>query len=390
MAVEQNVIPVSVESRFIGLGDHTQVMAGNVAVDFVKITLDSEWDGLSAYVTFTGCAEEPTTVDYSTAAIEIPWEQIAEAGELFVGVQGFDATADVTIDEEGQLVTNGVIPTLNAAAMTVPIQVYASSETGGTTPQQPTQGTLQRVENDILTLEKLTEGADKTIAKVEAATAAANTAADTANAAAQTVEDAKAAATEAAASANAAASTASTAASNADTATAAANTAASTANTAASNADAATSNANTATAAANTATANAETATAAAQKVADDVEGWAASAQADAATATAKATSAATSETSAAASASAAATSETSAAASATAAAASETSAATSRDRAEKAADKAEQIVGFTIDDDPTEGSTNPVSSGGVYTALRAQLPTLEVDGHVLKMKIGG
>lgn len=299
MAVTKNIIPVSVESRFVGVSDHTHVMAGNVAVDYVQITLDSEWSGLKSFVTFTGCAENSTTVDYTTEAIEIPWEQIEEAGELFIGVQGFEATADVTVDEEGQLVVNGTAPTLNAAAMTVPIQVFESGETGGTSPSQPTQGTLQRVEQDILMLEQLTEGADETIAKVEAAAAAAQ----------EVVDKEAETRAEAAASASAAAESASAAASSASAA-------------AASEANAAASEAN--------------------------------------------------------------------AASSASAAATSETSAGGYCDRAEKAAKEAEAISGLTIEDEVIEGSANVPSGGAVYSALKAQLPSLAVDGSVLKMKIGG
>ena len=65
MAVEKNIIPVSVEDRFVNVEDHTKVMSGNVGVDFVQVTLDSAWDGLEVEVTFKGCAENATTVAYS-------------------------------------------------------------------------------------------------------------------------------------------------------------------------------------------------------------------------------------------------------------------------------------------------------------------------------------
>ena len=264
MAVTTNIIPVSVESRFIGVSDHTHVMAGNVAIDFVQITLDDEWSGLKSFVTFTGCAPESTTVDYTTDAIEIPWEQITDAGDLYIGIQGFEATADVTVDTEGQLITNGTAATLNAAAMTVPIQVFESSESGGTSPSQPTQGTLVRVEQDILKLEELTEGADKAIARINTACEGAEAATVTANTAA-TNADAKAAACETAITAATAATTAAeTATTDAKAATDAANTAATKADTAATNADAKATACETATEKATAATTAAETATTAA------------------------------------------------------------------------------------------------------------------------------
>lgn len=242
MAITKNIIPVSVEDRFIAVSDHTQITAGNVGVDFLAVTLDAEWSGLNTYVTFSGCAQDSTTLDYA-AELEVPWEQIEEAGDLYIGIQGFDPSADVSIDTEGQLVTNGVVPVLNAMAMTVPIKVRDSGAASGVAPSEPTPGTLQRVEQDLLALEKLTEGADETIARVDAATERANKAADSANAAAASVDASKEAAQKAASDANSAASVATkaaekadTAAGNADRATAAASSAADAANAATSDA----------------------------------------------------------------------------------------------------------------------------------------------------------
>ena len=164
------------------MSDHTQITAGNVGVDFLAVTLDAEWGGLNTYVTFQGCAQDSTTVDYA-AELEVPWEQIEEAGDLYIGVQGFDPSADVSIDTEGQLVTNGVVPVLNAMAMTVPIKVRDSGAASGVAPSEPTPGTLQRVEQNLLALEKLTEGAGETIANAETAASSANAAAASANAA---------------------------------------------------------------------------------------------------------------------------------------------------------------------------------------------------------------
>ena len=242
MAITKNIIPVSVEDRFIAVSDHTQITAGNVGVDFLAVTLDAEWDGLKTYVTFSGCAQDSTTLDYASE-LEVPWEQVEEAGDLYIGVQGFDPSADVSIDTEGQLVTNGVVPVLNAMAMTVPIKVRDSGAASGVAPSEPTPGTLQRVEQDLLALEKLTEGADETIARVDAATERANKAADSANAATASVDASKDAAQKAASDANSAASVATkaaekadTAAGNADRATAAASSAADAANAATSDA----------------------------------------------------------------------------------------------------------------------------------------------------------
>lgn len=238
----KNIIPVSVESRFIAVSDHTQITAGNVGIDFLAVTLDAEWDGLNTYVTFAGCAQDPTTLDYA-AELGVPWEQIEEAGDLFLGIQGFDPSADVSIDTEGQLVTNGNVPVLNAMAMTVPIKVRDSGAASGVAPSEPTPGTLQRVEQDLLVLEKLTEGAGETIANAETAASSANAAAESANAAAASVDASKEAAQQAASAANSAASVATkaaekadTAAGNADRATAAASSAADAANAATSDA----------------------------------------------------------------------------------------------------------------------------------------------------------
>ena len=366
MAITKNIIPVSVEDRFIAVSDHTQITAGNVGVDFLAVTLDAEWGGLKTYVTFAGCAQDTTTLDYA-AELEVPWEQIEEAGDLYIGVQGFDPSADVTIDTEGQLVTNGVVPVLNAMAMTVPIKVRDSGAASGVAPTEPTPGTLQRVEQDLLALEKLTAGADQTIARVEAAASSAETAASSANTAAS--------------AANSAAEAATTAKDATETATSAANSAAQAANDAAASVDASKTAALNAADRANTAASQADTARDAAQAVADNVESYMTRAEAAATDAEASKVAAKASETAAAASAStasakadAAASSESAAAASANsasaskdAAAASEANAAASEAAAKAAADKAESIAGFTVDAEVTQNSTNPVASKGVY-----------------------
>lgn len=366
MAITKNIIPVSVEDRFIAVSDHTQITAGNVGVDFLAVTLDAEWGGLNTYVTFSGCAQDSTTLDYA-AELEVPWEQVEEAGDLYIGVQGFDPSADVSIDTEGQLVTNGVVPVLNAMAMTVPIKVRDSGAASGVAPSEPTPGTLQRVEQDLLALEKLTAGADQTIARVEAAASNAETAASSANTAAR--------------AANSAAEAATTAKDATEAATSAANTAAQSANDAAASVDASKTAALNAADKANTAALQADTARDAAQAVADNVESYmtraesaATGAEASQAAAKASETAAAASASTASAKADAAASSESAAAASANsasaskdAAAASEANAAASEAAAKAAADKAESIAGFTVDTEVTQNSTNPVASKGVY-----------------------
>ena len=366
MAITKNIIPVSVENRFIAVSDHTQITAGNVGVDFLAVTLDAEWGGLNTYVTFSGCAQDSTTLDYASE-LEVPWEQVEEAGDLYIGVQGFDPSADVSIDTEGQLVTNGVVPVLNAMAMTVPIKVRDSGAASGVAPSEPTPGTLQRVEQDLLALETLTAGADQTIARVAAAASSAETAASSANTAAS--------------AANSAAEAATTAKDATEAATSAANSAAQAANDAAASVDASKTEALNAADRANTAASQADTARDAAQAVADNVESYMTRAEAAATGAEASKAAASASETAAAASAStasakadAAASSESAAAASANsasaskdAAAASEANAAASEAAAKAAADKAESIAGFTVDAEVTQNSTNPVASKGVY-----------------------
>lgn len=340
MAITKNIIPVSIEDRFIAVSDHTQITAGNVGVDFVAITLDAEWEGLNVYVTFAGCAQDPTTLDYA-AELEVPWEQIEEAGDLYIGVQGFDPSADVSIDLDGQLVTNGAVPTVNAMAMTVPIKVRESGASSGVTPTDPTPGTLQRVEQDLLALERSVSSADKAVADAEAATASANAAAASANTAADT--------------ANAAAAAANTAKADTEAATSAANAAAQAANDAAASVDASKTAALNAADKANTAAAQADTARDAAQAVADAVDDYMARAEAAATAAEASQAASATSEANAAASAqtatekaseantaaSNAQTSHTAAAASASAASASETAAASSANAASASASAA-------------------------------------------------
>ena len=367
MAITKNIIPVSVEDRFIAVSDHTQITAGNVGVDFLAVTLDAEWGGLNTYVTFQGCAQDPTTLDYA-AELEVPWEQVEEAGDLYIGVQGFDPSADVSIDTEGQLVTNGVVPVLNAMAMTVPIKVRDSGAASGVAPSEPTPGTLQRVEQNLLALEKLTAGADQTIARVEAAASSAETAASSANTAAS--------------AANSAAEAATTAKDATEAATSAANSAAQAANDAAASVDASKTAALGAADRANTAASQADTARDAAQAVADNVESYMSRAEAAATGAEASQAAARASETAAAASAStasskadAAASSESAAAASANSASASQEAAATSASNAaaseaaaKAAADKAESIAGFTVDTEVIADSTNPVASKAVYS----------------------
>lgn len=188
MAVERNVIPVSVEDRFVNVGDHTKVMAGNVGVDWVAIALDSEWSGLDVEVSFTGCLPEPTTADYA-AEVEVPWEQIAEPCDLYIAIQGFDPSAAPTVDAEGGTVEEAPMPVLNAATMTVPITVYESGESGGMEPQQPTNSVLQRVQQDILALERGIGSVEGSASKAEQAVEDAKKAVADANSAIKAATD---------------------------------------------------------------------------------------------------------------------------------------------------------------------------------------------------------
>lgn len=222
---EKNLIPVSVSNRYVSVGDHTPVVAGNVGVDFIVLTLDSEWStvGGNIYVTFLGCGEEPTTVDLpESMEVGVPWEQVTEECELYVGVQA--------------LSTDGTTIVLNTRSMRMPIQVRESSATDGMEPQQPTASTLQRVEEDIVRLEGLIGDVDQVVGGAESATAAANAAAASANASKEAAQQAASDANSAAKAATAAAAKADTAAGNADKATAAASSAADAANAATSDA----------------------------------------------------------------------------------------------------------------------------------------------------------
>lgn len=394
MAVTRNIIDVSVENRFIAVADYTRPVAGNRGVDYVRVALDSEWDGLKAYVTFSGCSTTPTTVDYTAEPIELPWEQVEEACELYIAVQGLDPSASVEI-VDGEVVAD-TVPALNAMAMTIPIYVEPAGDSTGAQPQQPTNGTLARVEADILALEA------KTTAATDAADAA-NSAASKAEQAAANVAGAVTAATDAAALANDAA--------------AAANKSREAADSAASKADAAARAADASTTSADTAAAAANEATAAARAVVDDEAGHRAAAKASADAAATSASAAKASEEAAASSATKAAGSEEKAATSATKAeghasdsAASASAAGKSEDaaamsaseaalsasesnasatRAEDAAGRAEAIAGFTIDSEVTEESGNPVSGNAVAKALAALGISARVDGVRLVLEIG-
>ena len=396
MAITKNIIPVSVEDRFIAVSDHTQITAGNVGVDFLAVTLDAEWSGLNTYVTFSGCAQDSTTLDYA-AELEVPWEQIEEAGDLYIGIQGFDPSADVSIDTEGQLVTNGVVPVLNAMAMTVPIKVRDSGAASGVAPSEPTPGTLQRVEQDLLALERSVSDASQAIENCNAAVSDAEAAVTAANSAVQQANAAVSTANSAANRANASADSADAAASSASEAAASANAAASSASESAARADASAASADSAASSANEATSAANSALDKALQVANDVSGNAAAAASSASAAAAsKAASkasedaAAGSARSASESASQANTSASGAAASAQSAEASASAAASSAKNAEDAAKRAETIAGFTIDPSPTEGSSNPVASGGVHSAIASLALTVEVQDGYMVVGIGG
>lgn len=395
MAVEKNIIDVSVEDRFVGVGDYTRPVAGNCGVDYVRIALDAEWDGLKAYVTFAGSSSTPTTVDYSADPIEVPWEQIEEAGELYIAVQGLDPSASVEI-VDGEIVADAV-PTLNAMAMTVPIFVEPGGDSSGALPQQPTNGTLQRVEADILALEAKTTAAtdaagaanaaaakaEQAAAEVTGAVEAATNAAGLANDAAASANDSKAKADSAASSAKAAAEAAGASASAADEAAATARQAAAAANDVvddeAGHRAAAKASADAAAASASAAKSSDEAAAASAAKAAGSEKEAASSSE-----------SAASSASDSAASASSAALSEASAASSASAAASSASASGESAARAESAAGRAEAIASFSIDSEVTAGSPNPVSGDAVASAIGALSLSAHVDGSRLVIGIGG
>lgn len=141
----RNVINASVANRGVSIAPHAPINAGNVGVDFLAIILDSEWDGLNVKVTFKGCVDKPTTMDYAEL-VEIPWEHIKRPCNLYVGIQGFD--------NDGNAV-------LNTTKMTTPLRVQESGASGGTAPQHPTPDMLHRIEHDIARLENVSAEANE-------------------------------------------------------------------------------------------------------------------------------------------------------------------------------------------------------------------------------------
>lgn len=143
----KHTIAAAVTNRVLQVIDDGCVVAGNVAADYLHMTLDGEWDGLTVYVTFKGCAGSPTTVDYSDS-IEIPWEQTAAPCRLYIGVQGYDAGGNLVV---------------NTQRMQRPISVKPSGEAGGAAPEQPSASTLQRVEACLETMEGIADTAQGAI-----------------------------------------------------------------------------------------------------------------------------------------------------------------------------------------------------------------------------------
>lgn len=213
------------------------------------------------------------------------------------------------------------------------------------------------------------------------ATSAANSAAAGATSAAAEAMGAVSAANEAVQNANAAVGNANTAVTNANAATDRANEAAASAQTIVDNVNEYMTRAETAATGAEASRNSAASSASAAASSASDASSYADAAAASSTAAGQSATSASSSASAAAASASSASASAGNAASSESAAAVSANSASSSKDAAysyadsaaasaaaaEAAAKKAESIAGFTVDDDVTQNSTNPVASKGVY-----------------------
>lgn len=84
-----NIIKLTVADRSISVTEQPlPIVAGNVGVDSVHVSLDGEWDGLTKRVTFSNAGNDVTVPFAET--VEIPHECISH-GYLSISVVGVDA-----------------------------------------------------------------------------------------------------------------------------------------------------------------------------------------------------------------------------------------------------------------------------------------------------------
>lgn len=151
-----NVISLEVKNRVISLKDEafmppTQSDAG---IDFVKISLDDEWEGMTYVVTFDNHETVPVEWD-GTSNIAVPDECTRCAGTLRIGVEGFK--------DEGHV-------ELHTKMMRYGIPVPQKSKDGGSGPNAPTPSIVMQAIS-------ATNAANEAAESATAATNAANEAA---------------------------------------------------------------------------------------------------------------------------------------------------------------------------------------------------------------------
>lgn len=165
--MNRNVINLKIESRKVAATDdsYKPPTAGNIGIDFVKISMDGEFGGYARYrITFDGTGE-PVPIDWDGNAeqeIEIPWESITGECILRVGVAALDLDGNVRLLTAYSL--NG-------------IYVRPNTKDGGVEPTEPTKDILSAA------IDATKEALDAA-QSVGEATATANAAASTANQAA--------------------------------------------------------------------------------------------------------------------------------------------------------------------------------------------------------------
>lgn len=131
------IYTLSVKAKKIDDISSRTLVKGNVEVDELHATFDGEWDGIeSVFAVFqNGALSRRMAV--AEGKCQIPWEVLAEVGEVYVTYVGYDADDDFV-----RIVTQ---------KMSRPFEVVDRGYLDGEDPREPTsdayQQLLERLEN---------------------------------------------------------------------------------------------------------------------------------------------------------------------------------------------------------------------------------------------------
>lgn len=116
MTIEK-IINIDVENQKVAVVGRHELAAGTVGLYGVRVRFDEEWEDLETILLTFIAPKVAKTIEYEPGTVaEIPWEALADAGTLMVGVYGIKAdgtrkNTTFTQDQDNTMILNPAVST---------------------------------------------------------------------------------------------------------------------------------------------------------------------------------------------------------------------------------------------------------------------------------------